>query len=243
MVKKKISSKGLVLTGRFPKAGMTFYMRQGQVVGRSSSSYEKRSNTLPQFIQRQKMRHSVALWKMLSFCRTMFTERQTAYLNFLSLANRLPVVYVQNVLMEQASFLMPGIPVSDGKLPAVKQELSEVDGVAALMTDLIYGERQHHERLWLYTAIQNIEGPLPRVRFNMREVSRRELTEVNGHLALVNEEFADEMKGWALVKVIDDRCSPQSIVTRCTLYQQYTTKEALEKAADSYGGLTNSGFL
>lgn len=196
-----------------------------------------------QFIQRQKMRHSVALWKMLGFCRIMFTERQTAYLNFMSLANRLPAVYVQSVLMDQASFLMPGIPVSDGKLLAVKQELGEVDGVAALMTDLIYGERQDHERLWLYTAVQNIEGSLPRVRFSMREVSRREFTEVNGHLALVNEEFADDMKGWALVKVIDDRCSPQTILTRCTLYQQYITEEALNKAADSYGGLTEPGLL
>lgn len=234
MVKKRITSKGLVLTGRFPKAGITLYMRQGQVVARSSSSYEKRSNTLPQFIQRQ---------KMLSFCRTMFTERQTAYLNFMSLANRLPAVYVQNVLMDQASFLMPGIPVSDGKLPAVKQELGEVNGIAALITDFVYGDWQHHQKLWLYTAVQNIEGPLPRVRFNMREVSRRELTEVNGHLALVNEEFADETKGWALVKVIDDRCSPQTIVTRCTLYQQYTTEEALNKAAESYHGLTDPSFL
>ena len=34
------------------------------------------------------------------------------------------------------------------------------------------------------------------------------------------------MKGWALVKVIDKRCSPQTIVTRCTVYQKYTTKAA-----------------
>ena len=66
---------------------------------------------------------------------------------------------------------------------------------------------------------------------------------MDGRLALVGDEFADEMKGWALVKVIDDRCSPQTIVTRCTIYQQYTTEDALEKAADSYGGLTETPFL
>lgn len=78
----------------------------------------------------------------------------------------------------------------------------------------------------------------------MREVSWwNDLTVVDGHLALVGEEFADEMKGWALVKIIDDRCSPQTIVTRCTLYQQYTTQEALEEAAKSYGGLTKTPFL
>ena len=66
---------------------------------------------------------------------------------------------------------------------------------------------------------------------------------VDGHFALVGEEFADEMKGWALVRVDDGRCSPQTIVTRCTFYQQYTTEEALEAAADSYGGITEHGFL
>ena len=77
----------------------------------------------------------------------------------------------------------------------------------------------------------------------MKEVSRTDMTAVDGHLALVNEEFADDMKGWALVRVINGRCSPQVIVTRCTFYQQYTTEEALENAADSYGGLTKPGIL
>jgi hypothetical protein len=77
----------------------------------------------------------------------------------------------------------------------------------------------------------------------MRMVSWWDMAVVEGRLALVGEEFADEMKGWALVKVIDNRCSPQTIVTRCTLYQQYTTEDALERAADSYGGLTETPFL
>ena len=38
-------------------------------------------------------------------------------------------------------------------------------------------------------------------------------------------------------------CSPQGIVTHCTFYEQYTTEEALENAADSYGGLTKPGIL
>jgi len=97
--------------------------------------------------------------------------------------------------------------------------------------------------LRLYTAVQTFEYEMPRVRFSMHEVSWWDMIVVDGHLALVGEEFADEMKGWALVKVIDDRCSPQTIVTRCTVYEQYTTEEALEKAADSYGGLTEPPFL
>ena len=237
-MKKKGSALGLVIPNKVRIGGVTFYKRQGQVIGRVSESMERRSNTLAQFKQRQRMRHTIALWKMLRFCETMFTERGNAYQNFASLANRLPVVYVEKILMEQASFLMPGIPVSDGTLPALQQELGEVDGVPALVTNLSYGESYFHEKLWLYTAEQKIEGSLPRVRFSMRDVTRQEMTIVDGHFALVGEEFANEMKGWALVRVDDNRCSPQTIVTRCTLYQQYTTEEALQKASKSYGGLT-----
>ena len=243
MKKKDSSGMGITIPKRMRIAGMTFYLRNGQVIGRESSTYEKRSNTLPQFVQRQKMRHTTALWKMLRFCDVMFTERRTAYQNFASLANQLPAVFVTKTLMEHSSFLMPGIPMSDGILPTVKQELGEVNGTPALLTDLKEGDRTHHAKLLLYTAVQNIEHEMPRVRFSMREVSWWDMTVVDGRLALVGEEFADEMKGWALVKVVDDRCSPQTIVTRCTLYQQYTTKEALEKAANSYGGLTGTSYL
>lgn len=239
-MKKKGSALGLVIPSKVRIGGVTFYKRQGQVIGRVSESMEKRSNTLPQFKQRQRMRHTIALWKMLRFCETMFTERGNAYQNFASLANRLPVVYVERILMEQASFLMPGIPVSDGTLPTLQQELGEVDGVPALITNLSYGESYFHEKLWLYTAEQKVEGSLPRVRFSKRDVTRREMTIVDGQLALVGEEFADDMKGWALVRVDDTRCSPQTIVTHCTLYQQYTTEEALQVAAKSYGGLTDT---
>ena len=223
MKKKQVAGMGLLIPKKMRIGGMTFYKRQGQVIGRVSESMEKRSNTLPQFKQRQRMRHATELWK--------------------SLANRLPVVYVERLQMEHASFLMPGIPVSDGTLPTLQQELGEVDGVPALMTGLKAGERIFHEKLWLYTAEQKIEGPLPRVRFNKRDVTRREMTVVDGQLALTGEEFADEMKGWALVRVIENRCSPQTIVTRCTLYEQYTTEEALQVAAKSYGGLTETPFL
>jgi hypothetical protein len=244
MKKKDSAGLGMTIPKRMRMAGMTFYIRNGQLVGRASSTHEKRSCTLPQFIQRQKMRHTTALWKMLRFCDVMFTERRTAYQNFASLANQLPAVFVPDEgIMNQSSFLMPGIPMSDGILPTVKQELGEVNGVPALLTDLKEGDRTRHAKLRLYTATQTFEYEMPRVRFSMREVSWWDMAVVDGHLALVGDEFADEMKGWALVKVIDDRCSPQTIVTRCTVYQQYTTEDALEKAADSYGGLTETPFL
>ena len=70
---------GLLIPKKLRIGGMTFYQRGGQVIGRVSESMEKRSNTLPQFIQRQKMRHTTALWKMLRFCELRFTERANAY--------------------------------------------------------------------------------------------------------------------------------------------------------------------
>lgn len=240
---KKSSSKGLILTGSLRSSGVTIYMRNGQLVTRTSTSYEKRSNTLSQFTQRQKMRHTIALWKMLRFCDVVFTQRPTAYLNFASLANRLPAVYVERNYMDQASFLMPGIPISDGTLPTIHLQLGEVNGTPALLTDLSNDDWTYRTKFRLYTAVQTLENDfMPRIRFSMREVKWREMTLVDGRMALLDEEFSDEMKGWALVRIIDDRCSPQAIVTRCTLYEQYTTEEALQTAAKSYGGLTETPF-
>ena len=126
-MKKNSTTKGLMLIGSLRTSGVTTYLKQGKLITRSSNSNQRRSNTLPQFVQRQKMRHTTALWKMLKFCVTMFTERPSAYSNFASLANRLPVVFVPNIgLMNRASFLMPGIPMSDGKLPAIHEELGEL---------------------------------------------------------------------------------------------------------------------
>lgn len=242
-MKRRGTGKGLMVVGSMRKDGITTYLKQGQLIIRSANSMERRSNTLPQFIQRQKMRHSVALWRMLKYCEPMFTQGTTAYNNFLSLANRLSVVYVEKVLMENTSFLMPGIPVSDGTLPEIKEELGEIDGMPALITDLKPHDWEPWTKLWLYSAVQTGSERSILVRFSKREVPWEEVRLVDGHYVLKGDEFANDMKGWALVLVKGERCSPQTIVTRCTLYQQYTTKEALEKAADSYGGLTSQGFL
>lgn len=229
--------------GSLRQDGITTYMKQGRMIVRSANSMERRSNTLPQFIQRQKMRHSVALWRMMKYCEPMFTKGTTAYNNFLSLANRLPVLYVEKIQMENTSFLMPGIPVSDGNLPEIKEELGEVDGMSALITDLKPHDWEPWTKLWLYTAVQKGEFRDLHVEFCKREVSWEEMTVVDGHYVLKGEEFSEETKGWALVLVNGERCSPQTIVTRCRLYKKYMTEEALEKAADSYGGLTGIPFL
>ena len=117
--------------------------------------------------------------------------------------------------------------------------LGEVDGTPSLITTLKANNQRPFERFLLYTAEQQFyaDNDCPVVGFQVREVKYNEFIEMEGCLALVDNVFADEMKGWALVHVIGQRCSSQGIVTHCTYYEQFTTEEALQNAAKSYGGL------
>ena len=227
---------GLMLTGRMPKSKVTIYCRQGEFVMRSVHSEGKRRNTQKQFIQRQRMRHSIALWKALKPCQPMFTHGKTNYNGFITLANQLPAVFMPYNMGNGNTLLLPDMPVSDGTLPPIKQWLGKVDGTAALITNLKADTLRDGERLMLYTATQSARSMI--VSFKVREVMLDEFVEVDGCLSLVDNDFSDEMKGWALVRVNGELCSSQGIVTRCTYYEQFTTEEALQKAAQSYGGLT-----
>ena len=238
-MKIKQPSIGVEIIGKIPSLGVTKYIRNGAVVTRVSTSEGRRSNSRRQFIQRQRMRHSIALWKDLSRVNPFFTHGKTAYHSFLSLANRLPVVYMpKNKAMVEGSLLMPDIPVSEGDLLPIQLYFGEVDGIPALITDRKAVDVRPSEAFLLYTAEQQFHREdCPKVSFAMREVKRDEFVVVDGCLALSDDDFANEMKGWALVRVIGKNCSTQSIVTRCKYYERYTTEEALEAAAKSYGGL------
>ena len=239
VMKIKQPSIGVEIIGKIPSLGVTKYIRNGTVVTRVSTSEGRRSNSLRQFIQRQRMRHGIALWKELSRWSPIFTEGKTAYHRFLSLCSQLPVVYMpRDNASTVSSLLMLGIPVSEGNLLPVQQQLGEVDGTPALITDRKADEVRPSEVFLLYTAEQQFHPEdCPKVIFKMREVKRDEFTLVDGCLALVDNDFDNEMKGWALVRVMGKNCSTQSIVTRCKYYEQFTTQEALEEAAKSYGGL------
>jgi hypothetical protein len=238
-MKNKQPKIGVEIIGRIPSLGVTKYVRNGSIVTRVSTSEGRRSNSLKQFVQRQRMRHSIALWKALSPCSPMFTEGKTNYLGFLSLANKLPVVYMpKNKWEVEGSLLMPGIPVSEGILRPLQQTLGKVDGIPALITNEKADDSLPYSAFLLYTAEQGAgRMNCPEVHFKVRVVQPNEFTLVDGCLALVDSDFADEMKGWALVRVQEKNCSPQGIVTRCKVYERYTTEEALEEAAKSYGGL------
>ena len=97
----KRNAKGILLIGRMPQSGVTIYEKQGKTVVRTAHNSSKpRRCTLKQFIQRQRMRHSIALWHELLCCDPMFTEHQSAYSGFVALANRLPAVFVDKSLAD-----------------------------------------------------------------------------------------------------------------------------------------------
>ncbi|MCR5588650.1 MAG: hypothetical protein K6F72_03440 [Bacteroidales bacterium] len=231
--------KGITITGRLKESGITIYYRNGKTVARTATSWQPKRRTRKQFIARQQMLHSTRLWTFLKYAGTpMFPAQPTAYARFLSLMHRTEVVFLpQYGRLDGATMLLPDMPLSEGSLPTVKQHLGEVDGSAALITNLTRNSLHRGDKLILYTLMQDLMGN-PMVRISRREVMPDEMTETADGLALISDEFADKMKGWALVHVNGDRCSTQTAVTRCTYYQQFTTEEALQEAAASYGGLT-----
>ena len=172
-----------------------------------------------------------------------------------------------------AKLLLPGMPVSDGMLPDIEYWLGEVEGQPALLTSLrlkerarsmaaaLYGrgaELKSDERLCLYRLEQTAKvenGELtPRLTVkvevldydscqNGEPFADIELREVDGRLALVGDVLGDDMRGWALVRMLEDKASSQKVVTRCSLYEQYLSEEAFNRAAQSYGGLTKTPLL
>ena len=235
-----IKKNGLNIKGRLEQDGITIYTRNGKTVIRSATSYQPKRRTRKQFVARQQMLHSCRLWTMLKYAGTpLFPAKPTSYNRFLSLMHRTPVVFIpKNCRIEYATLLLPNMPVSDGILPVIEQQIGEVDGTPALLTDLKQSDLQRGDKLILYTLKQTIEFESPTVRASRREVTVNEMVETESGLALTGEEFADEMTGWALVHVSKEQCSSQDIVTRCTYYERFTTEEALQVAAKSYGGLT-----
>lgn len=231
--------KGLTITGRLKESGITMYLRNGKTVARPATSWQPKRRTRKQFIARQQMLHSTRPWSLLKWAgEPLFPAQPTSYARFLSLMHRTEVVFLpQNGFLDSATMLLPDMPLSEGPLPTVKQHLGEVEGSTALITNLTRGSLCRGDKLILYTLTQDITSK-PQVHFKRREVMPDEMTETADGLALISDEFADDMKGWALIHMRGERCSTQTAVTRCTYYKQFTTEEALQDAAASFGGLT-----
>jgi hypothetical protein len=133
---------------------------------------------------------------------------------------------------------MPGIPLACGTLPDIGQRLGSVEGSPALLTDQQPELLTAGDRLVLVTLEQVCYGGQPRLAADSEAVPRTAFTVVDGRLALVDSRFGDDRFGWALVRRRRGLCSTQTVVTAATTYRHYLTPEALQRAAESYGGLT-----
>ena len=235
---------GLLINGSMRKSWVTFYLRNGQMVARSAHSYQPKRRTRAQFVARQQLAHTCRLWYLIKgISRDLFPKTPTAYARFRTLMRTTPVVFTCK--SDYSTFLLPGMPVSNGILPTVEQWLGEVDGTPALLTSLTADDIKPGDVLWLLKLHQNTRPTAPQITAYVSRLTIDSFRNVDGRLALVSDDFADNMSGWAVVTVhrkngrkAELRCSSQTIVTNCTFYQAYTTEEALLKAAESYGGLT-----
>ena len=118
----KAQNTTLGFIGRIAGQGITFYRRRGKIIARTSTRAVSDKQSLGQFKTREKMRHSIALWK--SFCSTYkplmtASDGAIAYNAFLRANSALPTVYLTKQQARQgAALLMPGMVVSEGQLPA-----------------------------------------------------------------------------------------------------------------------------
>ncbi len=225
---------------------LTVYKRNGKTYTQKSHIHQPRRLSRSQLAQREQLAHNNALWRVFKKAKELHFEGGTGpYYRFMSVNKLSPTVYLTKLqISEGFTLLLPDTVISDGPLPPIGYRLDEMEGQPALLTDLPVKEARKG-RLLLYTLRQyeskhQIEGVnIPKLELEVEEVDPEEtVTTADGCIALTGERFADPMKGFALVRMVDGHASQQRIVTRCTYYQRFTTEEALQAAAKSYKGLT-----
>ena len=235
--------------------GLTFYKRGGLTFARPRHIRQPRRLSRGQLFVRERQSHNNALWRALKRTGKVFFQGNKApYYRFMSVNMFSPVPYLEEEhYTSKCSLLLPEMVVSDGPLPTVGYQLGDVDGQQALLTDLTRTAARK-DTLLLYVLKQDV------IRWRAGEEQFRISIEVEtvtvddfvnvpstltspyknvrGTLALVGDRYGDPMLGFGLVRVKDGLASHQRVVTRCTYYEKYTTEEALQAAAKSYGGLT-----
>lgn len=225
---------------------MTFYQKNGKTFARPKHIHQPRRLSRKQLEQREKQSHNNILWRVLKDAKELYIEGGTGpYYRFMSVNRFSPTVYLtKQQLFCGFTLLLPDTVVSDGPLPSIGYQLGELDGTPALLTDLPIEEAQKG-KLLLYIlhqvviAYHNEDDVLPRLTLDVEEVDlSKAATNEDGCVVLTDERFADPMKGFALVRIIDGHASHQRIVTKCTFYERFTTEKALQAAAKSYRGLT-----
>lgn len=278
----------LGFTGRIRGAGVTFFRRGGKTYARVSTRTAPNMQSVKQFINREKMRHSIALWKSFNTPYEPLmatTGTTTAYNAFLRANSSLPTVYLTKQQARQgAALLMPGMVVSEGRLPKVEYDFAVLaGGERVVLTNLLTGidaaETQEltigcnddlrqllcnssrnpqlmpSDKVRFYRFEQRVQDDCPTVKISCCELALDNDPRQNpalrnwqffsheGRLAIGNAD--DENTGWAVVLFgeREQSASTQQVVTTCRLFEQYTTDEALQAAAESYGNVQHPGML
>jgi len=283
----KDKSKSTAFVGRIRGLGVTFYQRGGKVVSRIGTSKAPSQQSQKQFINREKMRRSMALWNAMpeGYKPLMETaEGQTAYNAFLKANAQLPTAFLTKEQAHQKSaLLMPGMVVSSGRLPQLEYEFATLaDGHRVVLTNLhtgldasqvqpltinsnndmrqlLIGRRnpqiKNGDHLRFYRFEQKMWGQFPKVEMTCLKFqldndprvnsshNRFQFLSVNGCLAIADAD--NEAMGWAVVLADEDEkhASTQQVITTSTFYDSYTTPEALQTAADTYGNVKLEDYL
>ena len=137
-------NKNLGFHGRIRGLGVTFYQRGGRTYARVSTRSTSNKQSLGQFKVRERMRHSIALWKSFYTPYEPLMDTSgglTAYNAFLRANSALPTAYLTKQQARQgATLLMPGMVVSEGRLPAVEYDFAVLEsGERVVLTDLLTG--------------------------------------------------------------------------------------------------------
>ena len=246
--------------------GLTTYIRNGKKYVRVSTSHQPRRLSRKQLLVRERQSHNNALWRALKASGHVFMEGgdNTAYNHFMAINMESPVPYIPKQQYHSGNaLLLPDMVVSDGPLQPISYQLGEIDNPAssadapatipALLTDLTPKDAKN-DTLVLYVLHQKVithQGWPDQFYLSIKveTLSIDDFTLVpstllspyknaQGTLALVGPRFADPMLGFTLVRLKNGHASRQRVVTRCTYYERFTTEEALQTAAKSYGGLT-----
>ncbi len=142
MAESKANILGFI--GRIQGKGVTFYRRGGETYARISTRKAPNRQSVKQFINREKMRHSIALWHCFYSSDKPLMETSgnlTAYNAFLRANSALPTVYLTKQQARQgAALLMQGMVVSEGRLPAVEYDFAVLEsGERVVLTNLLTG--------------------------------------------------------------------------------------------------------
>ena len=217
--------------------------------------HQPRSLTRKKLAANEQQSHNNALWRALKNSKYVFFDgEKPAYQRFMSLNRESPIPYLQKRHYHSSNaLLLPNMVLSDGPLTPIGYQLYEVDGQPALFTDLT--KTSVRKGTLLLYVLKQIVIPWDEdddqfsLEISVETVTADQFTlvrstidtpfkDVNGTLALVGERFGDPMMGFGIVRVQDGLASSQRVVTRCTYYEKYTTEEAIQAAAKSYGGFT-----